>query len=162
MSFSVISQIVLFWWGSKMSLSDNLAPKSAHPTNTIKIGVSAKHCFEKQMCVTKRPCLDPKKPKTRNSSFIFCLSWLPTTKNKHLLKPLILQCLSKHLKQIFQKLNLKQRNLENICTHLLKKAILKKWAVNWAQKKTHTHKIIIENNWLETTINTCRKSPWIR
>ena len=43
MSFSVISLFFLFWWVSKISSFWQLGPKSAHPKNTIKIGVSARH-----------------------------------------------------------------------------------------------------------------------
>ena len=46
-------------WVSKISLFWQLGPTSAHPKNTIKIGVSGPF-FGKQMCVTKRPFLDQK------------------------------------------------------------------------------------------------------
>ena len=67
------------------------------------------------MCVTKTPFFGPKKPRTRNSSYYFvAFSSLSTTKHKHVLNPLFLECCSKLKNEIFQKLNLKHKNLEKM------------------------------------------------
>ena len=72
-----------FGWLFKISLFWHLGPKSAHPQNTIKIGVSGPFFFEEQLCVTKRPFLDRKKPNPDIPVIIFFLpfSSLTTTKN---------------------------------------------------------------------------------
>ena len=74
--FSVISQII-FWWGSNMSLFWQLGQKSAHPKNTIKIGVSATHVL-KNRCASRNGHLWT--PKTQNRKFQ--LSFLFFVNNK--------------------------------------------------------------------------------
>ena len=59
----------------------HLGPKSAHPKNTIEIGVSASFFFEKQLCVTKRPWLD-KNPKFINSNYHFWGTFFFSFNNK--------------------------------------------------------------------------------
>ena len=92
-SFSVISQNFLFYWkGIQKLLFLTPWPRKRAPKNTIKIGVSA-YFFGKKLCVTKRPFLDKKKPKFRNSSYhcFSCLFLSFKNKNhKNLLKPLFL------------------------------------------------------------------------
>ena len=90
--FNYQSKFSFFGWVSKISFFWQLGPKSAHPQNTIKIGVSA-FSFWKKICVTKRPFLDQKTQIQKfQLSFLFCLlSSLSTTKNSNnLLKPLFL------------------------------------------------------------------------
>ena len=70
-NFSIISQVFPFWWVSKISFFWQLGKKSAHPQNTIKIGVSETH-YGKQFWVTKRPFLDKKQnPEIPVIIFIF-------------------------------------------------------------------------------------------
>ena len=68
--FSYQSVFSLFWWVSKISFLTP-RPKSAHPKNIIKIGVSQHGFLEKQICVTKRPFLDQKDPKPEIPIIIF-------------------------------------------------------------------------------------------
>ena len=83
-SFSVISQIFLFFgWLFKISLFWHLGPESAHPKNTIKIGVSGPF-FLKSCCASRNGHFWTKKPKIYKFqlSFFFGLfSSLSTTKN---------------------------------------------------------------------------------
>ena len=139
MSFPVISQVFLcFWWVSKISLFWQLGPKSAHPKNTIKIQQSI---FEEQMCVTKRPFLDKKKPQFRNSSyqFVFASFFLATTKNPKIAETpiFIVFWQTKTKKTKIPKNNLQQRNWKKQFLHPFfekKKAIFRKLADNWAPK----------------------------
>ena len=81
-----------FGWVSKISLFWQLGPKSAHPKNTIKIGVSGPF-FWKADVRHETAIFGPKKPKFINSSYLF---FLPVSfsfnnaKHKSLLKPLFL------------------------------------------------------------------------
>ena len=71
-----------FGWLFKISLFGHLGPESAHPKNTIKIGVSGPF-FWKADVRHETAIFGPKKPKFINFSYhFFCLfSSLPTTKN---------------------------------------------------------------------------------
>ena len=69
--FQLSVSFLFFGWVSKISLFWQPGPKRAHPQNTIKNRGFREQMFEKQLCVTKRPFLDPKNPKSRNSSYHF-------------------------------------------------------------------------------------------
>ena len=116
-SFSVISQNFLsFWWVSQNSLFWQLGPESAHTQNTIKIGVSAHRFVEKQLCVTKQPFLDKKNQihKFRLSFFFPLFLLFQQQKTPKLAEtPFFYSVLANLKKENFQKINLKQRNLEN-------------------------------------------------
>ena len=67
-------------------------PKKRAPKNTVKIWGFSKAFLEKQMCVTKRPFLDPQNTKPEIpvimfSFIVFAFSSLSTTKTQNLLKP---------------------------------------------------------------------------
>ena len=89
MNFSVMSQ---FFWGGgcpKFPFVDNLAQK-ARTLRHYNKGVSAVF-FEKNICVTKRPIFEQKKPKFWNSSYLLFLPvFFSFNKKKH-------QTLLKHL-----------------------------------------------------------------
>ena len=72
MRFSVISQFFCFLGGSENSLFWQLGPKSAHPQNTMQIGVSASQ-FLKNRSASRNSHSWTKKPKSRNSSYHFFL-----------------------------------------------------------------------------------------
>ena len=89
MSFSVISQFFLLVGVQTFPFLRTWPKKRSPPQNTIKIGVSAKHCFEKRLCVTKRPILDKK----TNSEIPVIIFWaysfsFNNKKPNILLKPL--------------------------------------------------------------------------
>ena len=68
-----LSVIFYFLVVSKISLCGQLGQKSAHPKNTIKIGVSATH-FVENSSESRNGHFWTKKPKSRNSSYhFFCL-----------------------------------------------------------------------------------------
>ena len=82
MSFSIISQFFhIFWWVSKNSLFWQLGPDSAHPQNTIKIGVSA-HQFLKNSYASQNGHFWTKKQIHKfQLSFFLPFASLSTTKN---------------------------------------------------------------------------------
>ena len=92
LSFSVIS---LFFFGvgvQNFLFFDYLAQKNAHPQNTIKIRVSAFSFLKKDMR-HETAIFGPKKPKSRNSSYLFFLAYLllfQQQKPQKTLKPLFL------------------------------------------------------------------------
>ena len=80
-SFSVISQNLHF--SVKKNLFDNLAQNARTP-KYYKIGFQKKNkLYGKQICVTKRPFWEPKKPKSRNSSYLFLALFLLFQQQKH-------------------------------------------------------------------------------
>ena len=96
MSFQLSGKIFLFWGGgSKMSFFDNLAKKARTP-KTLKIGVSAKHLKQKNICVTKRPFLDQKNPNPEFQLSFFLPFFLLFQQQKHkkMLKPLFYSVLA--------------------------------------------------------------------
>ena len=140
-------------------------PKSAHPKKHYKNRGFREHIFEKQFWVTKRPFLD-KRTKSRNSSYhiSFCrfllLQQQKTTKISW--NPYFYSVLANPPKDNFQNLSIKHRKLKNpIFAPFLKKAIFRKLANNWTQKRTHTHTMITEQKKSpETPIFIVRKWPW--
>ena len=121
-----------FWRVSKISLFWRLGQKSAHPKNTIKIGVSATH-FVESSSESRNGHFWTKKPKSRNSSYHFLLpfSSLTTTKNtKVSWNPYFYSVLANLKKENFQNLNSKHRKLKNpiFAPFFLKKAIFWKTA----------------------------------
>ena len=118
MSFSVISRIFFFGGGGPNVPFLTTWSKQRAPKKHYKNRGFSKAFFEKQMCITKRPLLDQEnKPEIP----IIVFSSLSTTKTQTLLKPLVCRVLANLKKEIFQKLNLKQRTLEKSCTHFWKK-----------------------------------------
>ena len=88
-SFSVISHNFLFWGGVQKLPFLTTWPRERAPPKHYKIGVSA--YFLKKVMRHERPFFDPKKPKSRNSSYhFFCLFSLPTTKTSKLAETPIL------------------------------------------------------------------------
>ena len=66
---------------------------SAHPQNTIKTWGFREHIFEKQLCVTKRPVLDPQNPNPEIpviNSFVLFLFSFNNKRHNNALKPLFL------------------------------------------------------------------------
>ena len=106
-SFLVGVQNFPFW---------QLVQQSAHPKNTMKIGVSADH-FLKNRCATRTGhFFGQKKPKPEIPDIIFLPVPFSFNKKNHKnwLKPRFLWCFCKPKKEIFPKLNLKQRKLAQI------------------------------------------------
>ena len=116
MSFSVISQnFLIFWWVSKNSLFWQLGPESAHPQNTIKIGVSA-HQFLKNSYASRNGHFWTKKTQTHKFqlSIFFAFFFSFNNKNTKICwNPYFYSVLANLKKENFQKFNLKQRNLKN-------------------------------------------------
>ena len=130
-----------FGWVSKISLFWQLDRKSAHPKNTIKIGVSGPF-FLKSRCASRNGHFWTKKSqihKFQLSFFLPVFFSFNNTKHKILLKPLFLKCFSKPKKREFSKFKLKTLKIgkPNFCTLFLKKAIFRKLPENWGQKKKH-------------------------
>ena len=95
MSLSIINKNCLSqFWGSKLSLFDNLAKKGARPQNTAKTRVSATSFWKTYNRHEMAIC--GQTPKTRNSIFFFCFFFCLNHKSTNLLKPLLLQCCCKH------------------------------------------------------------------
>ena len=83
---------LFFGWLFKISLFWHLGPESAHPKNTIKIGVSGPF-FLKSSCVSRNGRFWTKKPKIYKFQLSFFFAYFllfQKQKNKHLLKPLFL------------------------------------------------------------------------
>ena len=126
------------WSLFKFSLFWHLAPKSAHPKNTIKIGVSGPF-FEKQMCVTKRPFLDQKNQNSWISVHFFAYFFsFNNTKPPNCWNPYFYSVLANLKKENFQKNNLKHWKLKKpiFAPLFWKKAIFRKLKNNWTPKKT--------------------------
>ena len=142
--FSFQSKCSCFWVGDQNCLFSQLGPKSAHPEKHYKIGVSAK----KNICVTKRPFLDPQNPNPEIPVIIFFLcSPLSTTKNTNICWNPYFNCVLANLKkENFQNLNLMKNP---IFAPFFEKAIFRKMPDNWTQTKNI--KII---NWV------CNKIAW--
>ena len=88
MSFSVVSEIFLFWVGVQISPFLQLGPKSAHPKKRYTIGVSANFFWKKHMRhETAIVGPKPKQPKSRNSSYhlfvIYFACFLLFQQHKH-------------------------------------------------------------------------------
>ena len=91
-------------WLFQISLFWHLGPKSAHPKNTIKLGVSGPF-FWKADVRHETAVLGPKKPKFINSSYhFFCLfsSLSPTKNPKHCWNPYFYSVLANLKKENFQ------------------------------------------------------------
>ena len=132
----------LFWWVSKISLFWQLGQKSAHPKNTIKIGVSATH-FVENSSESRNGHFWTKKAKSRNSSYHFFLpfSSLTTTKNTKISwNPYFYSVLANLKKENFQNLNLKHRKLKNpiFAPFFWKRLFLENWQIIGHKKKKHT------------------------
>ena len=107
--------IFLFWWVSNISFLTT-CPKSAHPQNTIRIGVSENKFLKKQLCVTKRPLWTQKTQTQKFQLSLFCpFSTLSTTKNTQQCSetPILIVFWQSQKNEIFQKFNPKHRNLKN-------------------------------------------------
>ena len=93
-SFSVISQIFLFFWVAFQNFPFLTSwPRKPEPKKHYKNRGFRAFLFENQLCVTKRPFLDKKKPKFINFSYHFFLPIffsVNNKKHKNLLKPLFL------------------------------------------------------------------------
>ena len=129
-----------FGWVSKISLFWQLGPKSAHPKNTIKIGVSANFFFGKHICVTKRPFLDQKNLNSWIPVIIFfCLfSSLSTTENTtKCWNPYFYSVLTNQ-KREFSNVILKTLKIEkpNFCTLFWKRLFLENCQIIGHKKNT--------------------------
>ena len=158
-----ISKNELFSYQSKISYF--LVPQKTRTPKTLKKNRGfGKPIFEKQLCVTKRPSLDKKTQIQKfQLSFLFAFFFsFNNKKHKNLLEPLFLYCFSKPKKENLQEINLKQRNLKKnyFCT-FLKKAIFRKLANNWTQKKAHKMRTEQKKS-PETPIFIVRKQTWPR
>ena len=115
MSFSIINQNFLFWGGGvqKFPFLTTWPRKRAPPKHYRNKGFSTP-TFEKQLCVTKRPFLDKKNQIQKfQLSFVWALFFsVNNKKHNNLLKPLLYSVLANLKNIIFQKRNLKQRNLK--------------------------------------------------
>ena len=142
LAFQLSVKIFFFFgWLFKISLFWHLGPESAHPKNTIKIGVSGPFFFGKQMCVTKRPFLDQKKPKFINFSYhFFCLFLLfQQQKNPTIAEtPIFIVFLANQKKDNFQKKNLKHWKLKkpNFAPLFWKRLFLDNWKITENKKNT--------------------------
>ena len=93
-----------FGWVSKISLYWQLGPKSAHPKNTIKIGVSGP-LFLENRCASRNGHFWTKKPKFINSSYHFFLPVFfsfNNRKHKNCWNPHFYSVLAKQKKRIFK------------------------------------------------------------
>ena len=134
-----------FVWVSKISLFWQLGPKSAHPKNTIKIGVSA-NFFLENTYASRNAIFGPKKLNFINSSYHFFLPVffsLNNRKHKQMLKPLFLECFSKPKKENFQILYLKHWKLKSpiFAPFFWKRLFLENCQIIGHKKK---HKMITE------------------
>ena len=139
--FSYQSIFSFFWWVSKISLFWQLDPKSAHPKNTIKIGVSATH-FVENSSESRNGHFWTKKAKSRNSSYHYFGPFpsFTTTKNTKLSwNPYFYSVLTDLKKDNFQNLNLKHRKLKNpiFAPFFWKRQFLENCQII-GNKKTHT------------------------
>ena len=130
-------KILVFWWVSKMSLFWQLGPKSTHPKNTIKIGVSARH-FLKSRCASRNGHFWTKKnPKPEIPIIIFlAYSFLFQQENIKIGWTPIFKCFSKPQKREFSNFKLKTQKIGKPIFAPLKKAIFRKLPDTWTQKKT--------------------------
>ena len=93
-----------FWWVSKISLFWQLGQKSAHPKNTIKIGVSATH-FVENSSESRNGHFWTKKTQIQKFqlSFFLPFSSLTTTKNTKVSRnPYFYSVLANLKKRIFK------------------------------------------------------------
>ena len=137
-----------FGWVSKNCLFSQLGPKSAHPKNTIEIGVSATH-FVENSSESRNGHFWTKKSQIQKfqlSFFFLLFSSLTTTKNTKISwNPYFYSVLAHLKKENFQNWNLKHRKLKNpnFAPFFWKRLFLENWLIignkkthndNWAQK----------------------------
>ena len=127
-----------FGWVSKISLFWQLGPKSAHPKNTIKIGVSGPFFWKAD--VRHETAIFDQKTKIHKFQLSFFLPVFfsfNNRKHKKCWNPYFYSVLANQ-KREFSKFKLKTLKIENpnFCTLFLKKAIFRKLPDNWAQKNT--------------------------
>ena len=148
-SFSVISQIFHFFgWFFKISLFWHLGPESAHPKNTIKIGVSGPF-FWKADVRHETAIFGPKKPKFINFSYHFFAYFLLFQQQKTpkiAETPIFIVFLANQKKRIFNKNNLKHWKLKKktiFAPLFWKRLFLDNWKITENKKKKH--KMITEH-----------------
>ena len=141
-AFQLSVKFFLFLGGFlKISLFWHLGPESAHPKNTIKIGVSGPFFLESR-CASRNGHFWTKKPKIYKFqlSFFFCLfSSLSKTKNTKICwNPYFYSVLANLKKENFQKNNLKHWKLKKTIFAPLfwKRLFLDNWKItekntNW-------------------------------
>ena len=140
MAFQLSVKFFLFFGGfSKFPFFDILAQKAWNPKNTIKIGVSS-YFFLETSCVSRNGRFWNKKPKIYKFQLIFfgLFSSLSKTKNTKICwNPYFYSVLANLKNENFQNLNSKHWKLKNpiFAPLFLKKAIFRKLANNWKQKK---------------------------
>ena len=148
---------VVFWWGSQISLFLTTWPKNAHPKNTIKIRVSAKHFVGNRFASrnghfwTKEPI--PEIPVTIFGVFFSCSN----KKHNKLLKPQFYSVLA-NIKKF--KFKLKTEKFGHVFAPCFRKWLFLENCPNWAQKAQNDNWLFKKS--LETTINIGPKSPWTR
>ena len=159
--FSYQSNFSFFGWCPKFHFFDNLAQKAA-PKKHYKKGVSARF-FLNIRCASRNGHFWTKRPKTRNSGyhlFFAFFFFFSTTKTTQISWNPYFDSVLASLRREFSKFKLKTQKFEkpHFCTLVLKKAIFRKLANNWTQKK---HKMITEQTKsLEPPIFIVRKWPW--
>ena len=124
-----------FGWVSNIALFRHLGPKSAHPKNTIKIGVSGPFVLRSR-CASRNGHFWTKKPKFINSNYHFLL--LQQQKTHKIAETPILLCFSKPNKREFSKFKLKTPKIEkpNFCTLFWKRLFLENCQIIGHQKNT--------------------------
>ena len=134
-----VSKNSFFIWGvSKNSLFWQLGPESAHPKNTIQMGVSARH-FWKNSYASRNGHFWTKKPKSRNSSYHFLALFFSCNNKtqKSCWNPYFCSVLANLKKENFQNKNLKQRNSKNpiLAPFFWKRLFLENWQIIGHKKK---------------------------
>ena len=109
-SQSSVNFFFSFWWVSKISLFWQLGQKSAHPKNTIKIGVSENNFLKSSSESRNRHFW----PNPEIPVIIFFLFSSLSTKNTEISwNPYFYSVLANPPKEKFENLNLKNRKLKN-------------------------------------------------
>ena len=129
-AFQLSVKFFLFWVAFQNFPFLTPWPRKRAPKKHYKNRGFRAFFFGKQMCVTKRPFLDQKKPKFINFSYHFFLPifFLSKTKNTKICwNPYFYSVLANLKKENFQKKNSKHWKLKktNFCTPFLKKAIFR-------------------------------------
>ena len=119
MSFSVTSQFVLGGWVHKFPFLTTW-PKKRAPQNITKLGASANQLLQKRYESRNGQFWTKNNPETPAIMFALYLIFEQQEHNI-LLKPLFHSVLANAKRKLFQKLNLKQRNLKKNCTPFLNK-----------------------------------------
>ena len=104
----------MFWWVSNMSLFCQLGPLKRAPPKHYKNRGFSKAFFEKEICVTKRPCLDKKLIQKLQLSFFAYFLLLQQQKTYKMgWDPYFYSVFANLKEDNFQILNLKHRKLKN-------------------------------------------------